>query len=479
MLLGILYCLLPTQNANIDSWYYAACVKNTSQLINSHHLLYNAFGSIWTGFLSVFYPNISVLSALNLMNACAATCSIICFYYILLQLHQSARTSMFLSLLTGLCFGFIRFATDAETYILPILFSLISSYFYFKPFKYSNLLISAIFSMLAVCTHQIHIWWSLALYIAVLYNYNYSKNAKIIYSLVLFSGLVIYFLGYLFGSNANSFLDFILGEYQKGNATIQIGFQSLILTVINCFRTIFQVHGLMFHFTLKHFLMTLIVLSIELILLILIIKHYKTIFSGTKKSKLQLRQRLFIGTFILQLLFAFISSGNAEFMAMLPFLAIAYLASTYTIQIQKPFVLILLFIGIWNVYFGLVPYHFENITQTTKQVEYTEQNKEAYFLWGNKPLIENQLNYKHGFYQTYGFITLKELDSCIAQGLTIYTDMGNTTTDFSRATITFDKTQQSLKSNYNLIKVDSFNNLYGKNYIYLFDKKNENFIFAP
>ncbi len=405
------------------------------------------------------------------MNACAATCAIICFYYILLQLHQSHRTSMYLSLLTGLCFGFVRFATDAETYILPLLFSLLATYFYFKPFRYLNLILSAMFSMLAVCTHQIHFWWSLTLFIAVLYNYNYSKNAKIIYSVLLFSGLPIYYLGYIFEGNSNSFLNFILGEYQKGNASIQIGFQSLILTGINFFRTIFQVHGLMFHFTIKHIVMTLIVLSIELIILMFIIKHFKSTFIGTKKSKLQLRQRLFLAAFILQLFFAFVSSGNAEFMVMLPFLAIAYLASTYNLQIHKTFILILLFVGTWNVYFGLVPYHFENISQTTKQVEFTEIKKDAYFLWSNKPLIENQLNYKHGFYQTYPFVTQKELDNLLANGHSIYTDFGNTTTEFSRATITFDKTQQSLKNGYDFTKVDSFENIYGKNYIYLLDKK--------
>lgn len=327
------------------------------------------------------------------------------------------------------------------------------------------------FSMLAVCTHQIHFWWSLTLFIAVLYNYNYSKNAKIIYSVLLFSGLPIYYLGYIFEGNSNSFLNFILGEYQKGNASIQIGFQSLILTGINFFRTIFQVHGLMFHFTIKHIVMTLIVLSIELIILMFIIKHFKSTFIGTKKSKLQLRQRLFLAAFILQLFFAFVSSGNAEFMVMLPFLAIAYLASTYNLQIHKTFILILLFVGTWNVYFGLVPYHFENISQTTKQVEFTEIKKDAYFLWSNKPLIENQLNYKHGFYQTYPFVTQKELDNLLANGHSIYTDFGNTTTEFSRATITFDKTQQSLKNGYDFTKVDSFENIYGKNYIYLLDKK--------
>ena len=457
--------MLPTQNANIDSWYYAACVNHSWELLNNHHLLYNIWGSIWFTFMQFAFPSCSAIAALNIMNAIAATAALMVFYYLLLQLKQKHSTAIYLSCLAGISFGFMRFATDAETYILPILFSLISTYYLLKSNTYINLSISAFFSILAVCTHQLHIWWTLALYVGVLTNTSVSKNAKIYFTGLLSTVLIIYFLASLIASDSG-FTSYILGQYQKGNAGIDFSFKAILLTLINTVRTIFQYHGLIHFFVLKHFLISMIFIKRKQLIL--------------KKSRHKHPiTKIFLLAIILHLTFAMLSSGNAEFMAMLPFLVIGYYASQYTITFNSSFSYVIAFTLIWNVYFGLLPYAIEDTNQNKLQVEYTIKHPKAYFYWQNKPLIENKINYFQGFYESYQFVSPNSIDSLLNLNAVIYTDFGNSSTTQSRESITKANGIQFDTSHVKMVKVDSFYNLYGKNYIYLVAKKNENFIFAP
>jgi hypothetical protein len=178
ILLGVLFICLPNQNPNIDSWYYAACVKHGQNLINSHHLLFNFWGSLFHEFITLFSSKITAIQSLTILNSISATLTLIVLYRLLINSGQNNYGALLLGLTAGACFGFIRFATDAETYILPILFSILSTYYYSKSKRYLHLGLSAFFAVLAVCTHQLHIWWTLAIYIGVIMDKEYTKNNK-------------------------------------------------------------------------------------------------------------------------------------------------------------------------------------------------------------------------------------------------------------------------------------------------------------
>lgn len=466
IILGIVFICLPNQNANIDSWYYAACVKHGLNLINSHHLLFNIWGSVFHEFLHFFNPAITAIQSLNLLNAISATLSLLVLNQLLKSLGQNKEGALFLSLSAGVCFGFMRFATDAETYMLPILFSILSTYYYFQPKRYLFIGLSAFFSVMAVCTHQLHIWWTLAIYIGVLLNKEYTKNNKIFYTSILFTGVILYFLVYYFSSNNYTFLNFILGEYQKGNAGIDFSLKALILTFINSIRTVFQVHGLIYHFTFKHIIVTLIVIFLEIFLLGLLFLKRKQLIETKNLNNSSSSKNIFLIAIVLHLAFAFISSGNAEFMAMLPLLLAAYIATSYKLKIKKTAFLIPLVIFIWNVFFGLIPLRFENTNQVNAQTNYTQKHQEDYFIWSNKPLVENILNYQNGFYKTYHFIKTDSIPSLLSKGKKVYTDLKNEQTNYSReAILNNDKKAMNL-NDFDLYKVDSFMNLYGINYIY-------------
>src|SRR6185369_4699649 len=106
------------------------CVKYHQELLNSNHLLYNYFGTYWFYLLKSVNPNIEAIVALNLMNAFAATVCLFLLYACLLKLKNEKGTAFWLSLFCGVSFGFMRYATDAETYILPLMFSLTATYFF-------------------------------------------------------------------------------------------------------------------------------------------------------------------------------------------------------------------------------------------------------------------------------------------------------------------------------------------------------------
>jgi len=466
ILLGAVFIFLPNQNANIDSWYYAACVKHGLNLINSHHLLFNVWGSVFHEFLNLFSRKITAIESLNLLNAISATLTLFVLNQLLKRLGQKKEAALLLSLSAGVCFGFMRFATDAETYILPILFSTLSTYYYFKPKRYLNIGLSAFFSVLAVCTHQLHIWWTLAIFIGVLLNKEYTKNNKVYYSLILFTGVILYFLVYYFSSNNYTFLNFILGEYNKGNAGIDLSLKALILTLINCFRTVLQVHGLIYHFIIKHLLVSLMVILLEIYIVCLIVFKRKNLCIFNRQTESNSSKNIFILAIIFHLAFAFLSSGNAEFMAMLPILIVAYLGISFKIQVNRAAFLIPLVIFIWNLNFGLIPLRFENTNQAAAQSNFTQKHQKDYFIWSNKPLVENILTYQNGFYTSYNFTKIDSLDALLSRDIKIFTDLKNEQTNFSREAILNKDIKSKTLNGFHLSKVDSFMNLYGINYIY-------------
>ena len=153
-------------------------------------------------------------------------------------------------------------------------------------------------------------------------------------------------------------------------------------------------------------------------------------------------------------------------MAMLPFLFVAYITVAYNFQCNKNAFLIPVVIFIWNIYFGLIPLRFENINKISTQVNYTRTLKNDYFLWSNKPLIENKLTYETGFYKQYNFTTLDSINVLLKEGKIVYTDLSNTKTAFSRESMLNSDLKTRAIDRCALVKVDSFENLYGKNYIY-------------
>ena len=173
IIIFIIYFLFPSNNLSLDSYGYGYSVKYGVELFSAHHLLYNFFNhNIYLVVSSVF----SGIDALKLMQATNALFSLLSLLVvrqlIVKQSHNIYRANVWTFFIAA-SFGVMRFSVEAETYIIPIFFSLISTYFYFeylKEKKISLLILCSFFISLACLFHQIHIFWGIGFFIGLLFT---------------------------------------------------------------------------------------------------------------------------------------------------------------------------------------------------------------------------------------------------------------------------------------------------------------------
>ncbi|MBL7836999.1 MAG: hypothetical protein JNM67_05755 [Bacteroidetes bacterium] len=477
-MLCLLYLLFPNTNANIDSWYYAACVKHGEQLINSHHLLFNVIGRGFFILLQFFYPQTEAIHSLYILNALSASLALFYFFKLILLLNQSKEIAMALTLFCGSCFGFFRYATDAETYIIPLTFSLIATYYYLKPKLPKNLILASFFSAMAVLTHQLHVWWSIALLIYLIRDKDIQLKNKLTFFIIQLLIPMSYLISFLyFQTDSKNFISFVVGEYEKGNASIDLSLNSVLLIIINSFRTLFQVHGnIAILFSRYPFIYTIAIVAITYVFFLFHKKNRLNLHMIRRHNPSKNRSIFFIA-FLLHYIFAFLSSGNAEFMVMLPFLAVAYFACLYDFNSLRPALPITICLVIWNLSFAIIPNNQLNLIRTDYIEAFMIKHPQAFYYLKDKPLIENKICYKYGFRHPYKFISEDRVVSKLSLDNEIYTNWGNSDGPLNRAQLIV-TSNKGINAELTWTKVDSFNNFYGKNYIWLISKPAENPIFA-
>lgn len=471
LFLTFLYVLLGTENANIDSWYYASCVKYKKELFNSHHLLYNVLGYYFFSAFKIIDSNIEALRALQIMNSLAAGISLFITNAILIRLKTNKNTALFLTLFCGLTFGFFRYATDAEAYVLPIVFSLGSVYYVCSQLSNKNLFLAGLMASVSVLFHQLHIWLLIGIGISILINSTLTFKNKLFYFIPLTLIPIIYLIIWGMHFNEISFLNFLTGEYSKGNAGLDLSLKSILLSGINAIRTFVQIHGQIVFIWNNHTIaciLSTIIIGIN-ILLWFMSKNQRTIITKNTENG-NINKGLLIG-FILQFLFAMLSSGNAEFMVILPFVALLYLASRYTIILPLEFVHCIIMLFIWNITYGILPSKLLSLTQVNTQIDICEKNPDAVFIWKDRVLCDNILTYRHGFNHIYKLKKVEILQSDtdilkLIQISKVFTDFGNSSTQYSRQALLENNVIEMESNSIKKEKVDSFENLYGKNYIY-------------
>ncbi|MDX9847542.1 MAG: hypothetical protein RBT74_11225 [Tenuifilaceae bacterium] len=128
----IVYVIFPTHNSTVDGYGYACHVKFGEALFQSHHLLYSFLGYLWYNLFAVLGFSLDVLSSLIIMNALSASVSLMLLGYILMHLFGNNAKVLSWIFFVGSTWGVMRFATENETYLVPIVFSLAGSLFYLK-----------------------------------------------------------------------------------------------------------------------------------------------------------------------------------------------------------------------------------------------------------------------------------------------------------------------------------------------------------
>lgn len=351
VVLFLVYAFFPTQNSVSDAYNYAAFVKYNDFIWDPHHLLY-------TPFLQIINNNspLNALATGKVLNALFASLSLLVLYLCLNQVNENKKKSFLITLIVAFCFSTIRFATENETYILPIFFSMLASFFYsrymIKKEGMVHLVFSSFFAIIAILFHQIQLFWWLGLFIGLLI---FDKKVKSLFLFVVPTLIIpiAYFTVYKAIQFNGSLLEFVAHDYFTGSATSAITKYNFLFTPISFIRTFIQVHPNILLAIKQNLLFALAGIGAIVFFLFSIVNLFKGQLKIRKAKLNQSFAMIHLTIFCLQFAFAFFSVGNVEFMVMLPFL-IAIICISF-IHVSNRMLTNLLFTFLfWNGAFGLI-----------------------------------------------------------------------------------------------------------------------------
>jgi len=437
LILPICYLLLPNNNQTLDSWTYAYNVKFGEELFNAHHLLYNWF-MYYLKLITKLY-NINTMKFMQFINGVFSISSLLFLYLILLKIHNNKSKSITWTILVGCTFALLRYGTENETYILPIFFSIVASYFLILFFKRNSnfrlLIISGLFASISCLLHQVHFFWWLAILLG-LFFFSAEKRIKRTTYFVLPALIVpiTYIIVLCFclekELSINNILSFIFEYYYSENAETKFGSINFIMTPISFVRTFFQLHGNIITFVLAKPIISAFSIALSVYCFIKFLFPLKHLFNLNYDN-------IFINihflAFLLQFTFAFYSHGNAEFMVMLPFLMCICLSYWTSINNNK-----VLYLGLtmltWNISFAILPNHFYNFQNNQELIKIIRMNPDKKFILEERNKIFAQYKYIYGEDISKRIFFKNEIILENQTGI-FYTDILSKIIPFSRASI--------------------------------------------
>ncbi|UOQ54681.1 hypothetical protein [Hymenobacter cellulosivorans] len=410
-LLTLVYLLLPTRNSTLDAWYYAACVRHGHELFLAHHLLYNPAGWLWVKALQILGLQPDTLAALKALNALAAAGSLLVLRQLLRVVAPVKPVGAWL-LLVGGSFGVLRFATENETYIQPLLLSLLGSLAWVRyqlcGQRPTNLFWAGFWAAVACLFHQIHFFWWLSLLLGTVWYAHHKVRSGVLYSLPALLVPAAYLAAlptWHQPLTLPALWRFVFHDYYAGTAGGSISGHGLLLSVINLVRTFMQLHGSTLALLRQYPALWLVGAGFLALLAYaagLLWRSFRQRSpAGYSAEPAELINRvirthgLILGV---QFLFAVSAEGNAEFMVMLPaLLAIVLGLLPGLAWVPQRAVLVTgLALLLWNLAFGLAPAHQLRFANNDTLLRRIRQEPQSRFLLDNHNLVLNQLHYQTG-----------------------------------------------------------------------------------
>jgi hypothetical protein len=324
-----------------DSYGYA-CEVMKNDLQSGHHLLHKYVLSFLFEQYNHSYFDVDYISPRDYnplvsfirFNLIISVLNLVVVWLILEQrkwrLSSIALALFFLSA----TFSFMKYSFENETYMLPLFFSLLGTYFYEK----NRWFIAFILLSVATLFHQSHVFWLLALWL----NQNSKWPYKVSY-LFLSASIVLSTYFYFSIIYSKSIFQLIFQDVDNGLVQLVPSLTNVTMTAVNFVRVFFQVHGEMFMFwkVFNPFLSGVAIISI-LFTLIGVVLYVGAHQLNFKKSDWSI---IYLTAFFFHLLFAAYSVGNIEFMIVLPFLLVL---SHKTGRIMNYSLLVSLGMFLWN-----------------------------------------------------------------------------------------------------------------------------------
>ena len=386
-----LYLLFPSGLSTTDAWYYAASIKFNGEIFHPHHLLYNALGLLFSWLPSK--AGCETLVSLKIMNALFAFLSLVIVQKIFYVFKIAEINVAIISCLAGISFSVLRYATENETYIVPLFFALLASLNYVKFISGRGdrfALYAGLMAAISVLFHQVYIFWWSGLLAGFLFEKR--KRPALLYFLVSMTGPVVYLIIILIykGTGRDAIINFMLGAF-RGNAALGLTLKGLLLSFINLIRSFVQIHGYIYNMLRENLLLAIP----GLISLFMIFMAFLKI---PAKNKINVSKRfctVHIIIIVLQFIFAILSFGNAEFMVMLPvliFMLVPFMAPNY----EKFLFRIMIAMAIWNISYGLIPLHYKSQAPEQFLCDVVLSEKNMIIIASDDQLLKSMLYYKSG-----------------------------------------------------------------------------------
>ncbi|MCL2596357.1 MAG: glycosyltransferase family 39 protein [Paludibacter sp.] len=437
----VIFLFFPNRNPLSDSLNYAGNVRWNGLLFFPHHLLYCWFNSLINNLLQQIHINVDTLSMMEFTNGIFAVFCLLIFQKILLlQKNDDKRANIWI-FFAACSFGFMRFAVEAEAYIIPIFFSLVATYFfikYLKNNKLQNIVFSSLIISLAVLFHQIALIFGIGMFVGFIFT----KKLKhiLLFALPTLIVLIIYSLIMVYVNDTpfsiKNLVFFVADFYTSPDANINFGLQNFVLLAIGFVRTFFQINGIV-PYVFK-FIPAFYIVAVSIVICLFSAIYYLKNLKFKKEEKL--RNDKFSSTyavvFVLLLIFALISEGNSEFLVALPFI-IPFFIEKFIIFDKKIIIYLSISMFLWNFCFGIFPNNHFNIENNQAESTFVRENPNKIFIFKNKMGIDAQFYYNYGYDIPNQIIDLQKdntiLDSLRNSQETIYTDILTKKIPYNRA----------------------------------------------
>ncbi|MGD9976863.1 MAG: hypothetical protein AB7S54_02895 [Bacteroidales bacterium] len=462
-------------NSTIDAWGYAAQVASGKELFQPHHLLYNVLGYCWVNAINSVF-NFDCLVLLKFLNAAFAVLCLLVLLNILRYIGIQKQTIFLLLILVGGSWGIMRFATENEAYVAPLLFSLLGSLFYHKGVKENstNFFVAGLLAAVATLFHQVMFFWWFGLLLGLFYRRKIRELTLYIFPAIAVPIIYSAVVYHLYGTfSINLLFRFTFSDYYSGAANVGLGGKSILLLGIGIIRSFIQIHGYIIHLFAHSFWWW--ICGIMGIVMILLGKFWLI-----KKAKATVGSVFFFGVYstilILQAMFALLSDGNAEFLAMIPLLAAILLSLTQPIS-NRALGFIASGMLIWNVTLGLIPLKYFTLDGSEMVVSHIRSNKtpgQSAYILHSVPRIENELNYiglggKPMLIKPTDLVNglSDSIANLVKQGYAVYTDEYHRPATLSRETIVGgDSLDNRVFDKFSKTPTDSVSTITGWYYLY-------------
>lgn len=462
LIVATIYLLFPGNNLfSEDSIAYANNVKYGEELFWPHHLLYCAFNYCLFVPVQHLMPDLDAFRFMQLTNAVCSLLCLLLFRRLFIELTGNKGEANIWTLFIASCFGVMRFSVEIETYIIPIFFSLLSSLFflyYLRTEKARYVICCSLAASMACLFHQIHLFWGIGLFVGFALTGKW--KSVLLYVLPTLSVLAVYSLVLVFyegrGFSVDHLLTYLLDYYYSEDAEVSFGLTNFILAGISFVRTFFQVHGI-----IPDILRLIPVFWCVPPLVLFLVGLGVYCLKGVHTNAFRLKDKLFESThlviFILQFAFALFSHGNAEFMAMLPFLIPLFISAFLRFNIQA---VSLISIGmlVWNFCFSVYPNHHFDYFNNGHLLEVIDRNPDKAFLLKQRNIIVEQYYYKTGKYEDDRLIHAdreKDIRRLQAENRVFYTDVLTKKMPFNRARFIHDEAYANLQFVKHITRIDA------------------------